>query len=115
MRYALFDLPLLTCVLVESLLVFNIPHQVQFHLCLGFPNPISACLDSIPVFFPGDTTLFLLSVLALLFPPLDQQALAKPRRFPTSPACFLILRDGKLLLSERHLERVDSFAPLPCL
>jgi len=77
MRYALFDLPLLTCVLVESLLVFNIPHQVQFHLCLGFPNPISASLDSIPVFFLGDTPSLLLSVLALLFPQFDQHVLAK--------------------------------------
>ena len=39
------------------LVIFHIPHQVQFHLHLGFPDPISAHLDSIPVLFPGHTPL----------------------------------------------------------
>lgn len=38
-RYDLFGLPLLANVPIESLLVlFNIPCQVQFYLCLCFPN-----------------------------------------------------------------------------
>jgi len=43
---------------VEFLLVFHIPHQVQFHLWLAFPDLISARPDSIPVFFLGHMSLF---------------------------------------------------------
>ena len=78
-RYVLFGLSLLTNVPVEPLLaVINIPHQVQLHLCLGFPNLISACLDSIPLFFLNDTSLFPLPVYALLFSQFDKQVLAEP-------------------------------------
>jgi len=83
------------------LVVFNIFHQVQLHLCLGFPNPISASLDSIPLFFRGDVSLLALPVPALLFPQFDQQDLARPCWFPASPARFLILRDGELLHSHK--------------
>ena len=111
-KYALFDLFLLTYVPVESVLfVFNIPCQVQFHLCLGFHNPISACLDRMPPFFSGDSSLFPLPVHALLFPQPDQQVLAKPGQFLASPACFLILRDGELLHSQKGIlkEKLSLF------
>ena len=67
----------LACFLWPVYLVFNISHQVQFHLCLGFPNPISVYLESTPVFFQGDVSLFSLPVLALLLPQFDQQVLAE--------------------------------------
>ena len=39
--------------------------QVQFHLCLGFPDPIYRCMDSIPVFFPVSTACSFLSYLSV--------------------------------------------------
>mgnify|MGYP001855354442 CR=1 FL=1 len=48
----------MTTVPVESsFIIFHIPCQVQFHICLGFLNPISACPESIPVFFLGQSSL----------------------------------------------------------
>lgn len=45
--YNLLGLSLLTSVPVESLTgIFHIPYQVQFHLFLGFPDPISAHPDT---------------------------------------------------------------------
>ena len=42
---------------LEPLVIFHISHQVQFHLCLGFPDPISASLDGNPVFSLGHMSL----------------------------------------------------------
>jgi len=67
-----------------------------------FPNSISTCPDSIPVFFPGDMPLFPLSALALLFPVFDQKVLVKPCWFLAS-ACFLTLRDGELFHSKKGI------------
>lgn len=94
---------LLTSVHVESLLaVTNIPHQDQLHLCLGFPNLISSCLDSIPVFFISDTSLFPLPVHALLFSPFDKLVLAEPW-FTASSACFSVWGDTELLCSQKGI------------
>lgn len=76
------------------------------------PNSISACLDSIPVFFPGDTYLLLLPVFSLLFPQFDQQVLAKQCQFPASPACFFILRDREHLCSQKGMLCWEVSAPL---
>lgn len=52
--YALLGPSLLNNKPVEPLpVIFHIPHQVQFHLHLNFPDPISARLDCILVFFLG--------------------------------------------------------------
>lgn len=67
---------------------------------LAFLIPSSACPDSISAFLPGDTSLLPLSVLALFSPLFDLQVLAKPYQFPAS-ACFLILRAGELLHSQK--------------
>lgn len=40
------------------LVIFHIPYQVQFHLCLSFPDPISTCPDNIPIFLQGHTFMF---------------------------------------------------------
>lgn len=69
--WALLGLSLLIDAPVEPLLIFHICCRVQFHLHLGFPDPISACLDCISVFFLGCTFLLLLPVHALLIPLLD--------------------------------------------
>jgi len=47
--YILLSLSLLTNVSKESLtVILHIPCQVQLHVHLSFPDPISACPDSIP-------------------------------------------------------------------
>lgn len=55
--HTLFGLSILTYVPVESLVVFHILFQFQFHVHLGFADLISACLWSIPLFFPGHTSI----------------------------------------------------------
>ena len=51
---------------IKSLLTFfQIPPQAEFCLHLGFSDPILACPDSIPEFFPGHPSLFLLPVSVL--------------------------------------------------
>jgi len=97
-------LPFLDNVLRESLLVvFNIPHQIQFRPCLDFSNLLSANLDSIPVSSPCDTPLFPQLIQSLLFPQSDLQVLAKPCWFPASPVYFLVLRDGELLCFQKGI------------
>ena len=77
MRYTLLCLPLLPTVSKESFLdIFHIVCQVQLHLHLGFPDPISACPDGIPVFFPGHPSLLPLPILFLLISQFEQQVLA---------------------------------------
>ena len=50
-RGGTFCLPCIFCTFrIHS---FCISCQIQFYLCLAFPDTISACPDSIPVFFPG--------------------------------------------------------------
>lgn len=73
--YILFGLCLLTNIPVEFLLVILcIPRQLQFHVCLGFPDPITAHSDSIPV-FTGNMSLLPLLVLFLLIHQFDLQVL----------------------------------------
>jgi len=64
--YTLLYLFLLTNVPKESLAIFHIPYEVRFHLHLGFPDPISLCLNIIPIFFPGNPFLLSLSILFFL-------------------------------------------------
>ncbi|XP_048788476.1 uncharacterized protein LOC125687389 [Lagopus muta] len=110
-RYARFGLSLLGNVPVEGfLIVFHVPCQVQFCLRLGFPDPTSASPDGIPVLFPGDTALFPELVHPFLRPQFSQQVLAEPCRFPTSPAHFLIQRNGDLLCFQEGI-----FEELPAL
>jgi len=47
------SLPFVTYVLTEALLVFDIPHRLQFQLGFGFPDLIPACLDNVSVFLTG--------------------------------------------------------------
>lgn len=63
-------------------LFFHIPHWIEFHLCLGFPDP-SACPDGIPIFFPDDMSLLPLPVLSLHFLQFYQQV--------TSQSCISFL------------------------
>ena len=85
--YILLGLSALNGVPVEPLLVtVHIPHQVQFYLHFGFLDPISAHLDSIPVFFSGNMCLLPLPVHFLLFPQFGQQALFQPCQCPASSA-----------------------------
>ena len=60
--------PSLACLLLPLyLVVFHIPCQVQLHLLLGFPKPISTHMDNSPVFLPGHTTVFPPSIHFPLF------------------------------------------------
>jgi len=63
---------LLTNIVIESLLIFHIPHQLQFYTQSGFSDPILACLDCFPVLVPGHTYLLLLHIHDLLIPQFDQ-------------------------------------------
>lgn len=77
-------LSLLTNIPAESLFViflFFIFCQMQFYLCLGFPNPISECSHGNPVLFPGDASLLPLSVYVLLIAQFNQQVLASCASF----------------------------------
>jgi len=47
--YSLLGFSLLTTVPVESLILFHLPCQVQFHQCCGFPDPISTYLERHPL------------------------------------------------------------------
>lgn len=85
--YTLFSLSLLTNVPVELLVIFHILLQVKLHLYLDFSDPISACPESVPVFFPGNSSLFPLPVL--LFSLSDHQVLAQPCLFPALSTQFL--------------------------
>jgi len=63
----------------------------------GFPDPISACPDSIPVFFWGYASLLSLLVHFLILQS-NQQVLAHPFQFPASSAWVLML--GNTLCSQ---------------
>lgn len=73
----MYSLSLLTNVLRESLVIFHILCQIQFHMCSGFPDRINACPDSIPIFFSGHPSLLPLLTLLLLIPQFHQQVLAQ--------------------------------------
>lgn len=73
------------------------PCQAKFLSCLGFPYPISAHLDCIPVLFPGHVSLLLLPVHFLLVPHFDQQGLAQPSLLSALPACLLTQGGGEFL------------------
>ena len=91
---------------VESLLViFQVSHQAQFHMCLCFPDPICAHPDSIPIFFPGDASLFPLPVHALL--QFDWQVLDESCQFPASSASSQCLAGWRL--SQTNLFRKAMF------
>ncbi|KAK4816375.1 hypothetical protein QYF61_016279 [Mycteria americana] len=51
--YAFFDLPFLTDIPVEALIILCIPGQVQLQLCIGLPDPIPTLPGSVPILFPG--------------------------------------------------------------
>lgn len=87
--YAVFGLSLLTNVHVELLVIFHIPRQVKLHLCLDFLDPISARPESVPAFFPGNTSLFPLPGCVTLSPQSDHQVLAQPCLFPALSTPFL--------------------------
>jgi len=99
--YTILWLSLLTSIPAESLLdSFHINFHVHFHLYLGFPEPISVCLVSIPLLFPGHSFLLPFSVLFLLFLQFDQQVLAQPCWYSASSDWFHMKGKGALVLSE---------------
>lgn len=73
--------PLFDHCTLEFFLVIDIPCQVHFHLQLGFPDPISACPDGIPVFCSGHTSLLPHPVIFLLIPQFNWQVLFSHPRF----------------------------------
>jgi len=83
------------------LVIFHIPCQVQLHLCLGFPDAISAHVDHVPIFFTGYTTLLPLPEYFPLFTQFKLQVLAQPCWLPTSSAQFLLLWVGEFLQSPK--------------
>ena len=111
-RYILFVLSLLRNIPAESLVNFHIPCQVHFYLCLCFLLVISACPDSIPLFFPGHVTLLPLPVHVLLFPQFDQHILAQPCCFLASSSCYLMLGDGELFCFQKGI--LKEFPVLFC-
>lgn len=81
---------LLTNVCIE---IFQISCLVQFHLYLGFPDPITTSLDDIPVFFPGHP--FVPLWFVCLLPQFDHQVLAQLYWLPVSCALLLVMEDGE--------------------
>ena len=62
-EYAVFNLPFVVDIPVETLLViFRIPWQVQLQLCLGLPDSIPTQPGSYPILFPGNQSLLPLPV-----------------------------------------------------
>jgi len=78
-EYALFVLPFLADILVESLLVIlSMLCQVQLQPCLGPPDPIPTQAGSIPILFSGFLSLLPLPVHLLLALWFDQQVSTQP-------------------------------------
>ncbi|KAK4810535.1 hypothetical protein QYF61_004498 [Mycteria americana] len=64
---------------VEALLIILlIPCHIQLQLCLSFPDPISTHPGSVPIFFPGYTSLVPLPVHFLLTLYFEQEVLTEP-------------------------------------
>jgi len=84
-------------------IVFPHPSPSSVLLRLGFPDPTSAGLDGIPVFFPADMPLFRELVCTFLCPQYAQQVLAELCQFPASSAHFLIQRDRELLCFQKGI------------
>lgn len=83
---------------------------------LFFPNQTSACLDRIPLFFPGHTSLIALPVHFLIFPQFDQQVLVQSYQFPDSASfimledCLKLVRNALPQINTRQLKHFeDSF------
>jgi len=113
--YTFFALSLLISVHVELLLdIFHIPHQLQLHLCLSFPDLIPACPDCIPVFFQGNTSLFPLPICFCLISQFSQQVLAQLCQFSDPSVCFVLLEDRELLCFQ-NTQRTANSAPVLCL
>ena len=91
------------CTLESFLVIFYILCQVHFHLQLGFPDPISACPDGIPVFCLGHTFLLPHPVIFFLIPQFNWQVLFQSSQFPSSPAWFLTYGVGVLLSSHKGI------------
>lgn len=112
-EYTLSFFSLLTNTSKKSFFViFHIPCQVHFHVYLGFPDPISTHLNSIPVLFSGHPSLL---SIAYTFPSYSSVWPADPcSAMPVS--CLLCLicyaeRWRTPVLSERC---PDSSAPFLC-
>ena len=84
----------------KLLLFFYIPQQIQFHLYLGFPNPISACPDRITVFFPSHPSLFPLPISSFFSLSLTNRSLLSHASFLSSLLDFLCWGWRALVLSE---------------
>lgn len=104
-EYTPLDLFLLRKVPGKSLLIiFHILCHVQFHLCRGFPDPITACLNSIHVLLLGHMSLLPLPVSVPLFPQPDQQVLPHSAiLLPASSPWFPVLGEGELLYPQNSL------------
>jgi len=75
------SLPFVACVLTE--VVFDIPHQIQSQLGFGFPDFISACLDSVSICFLVYLSLLLPFVCFLSVFEFGQELLAHPHSSPS--------------------------------
>ena len=82
---------------------FSHPSPVQFHLCLGFLDPISAHLDNIPIFFPSHLFLLPLPVHFFLLPQFNQKILVQFYCFLVSSDWFDMLGNGEHLCSLKKL------------
>lgn len=81
--YAIPCFPILQSLNHFSGSIFHIPCQVQFHMCLSFPDPILTHPNCIPVHCQG--YLSLLSLAMHFFPTPQSKILAEISRHPFQP------------------------------
>lgn len=81
----------------------------------GFHNPISSCPNGIPIFFPADTSFFLLPVCALLISQLNQLVLPKPWWFPAFSVFLCSGAESSCILRKVSLKSMQLCSTTLCL